>query len=213
MPHKSRFNGSRVLALMSAVMAVATSSLAAQRVALVPDIGVYIPTRDLIDVANGGTLHQQISLSVGGKLDLWFGNRIGIQATGSYAPSRLSFSVTEVGVQPVQEDANIFMGSGRLMVYLVPPTSPVSFLINGGVGLVNRSGTAYADLEDKTDLGGTVGATIGFRLGRVLQLRLSGESYIYNPSFYQQTDVEGRTQNDINLSFGFGIPLLGLGAG
>jgi len=213
MPQQSRSNRARVLALTIVVTAVAGSSLAAQRVALVPDIGVYIPTRDLIDVANGGTLQQQISLSLGGKLDLWFGNRIGIQATGSYAPSQLALTVTEEGVQPVQEDANIFMGSGRVMVYLIPPTSPVSFLINGGVGLVNRSGAAYADLDDRMDIGGTVGATVGFRLGRILQLRLSGESYIYNPSFYEQSDLEGTTQNDINLSFGFGIPLMGLGAG
>ncbi len=203
----------RIIALATLTACIAASSLEAQRISLVPDIGVYIPTQDLIDVANGGTLQQQISLSVGGKLDIWFGSRVGIQATGTYAPSQLSLTVSELGVAPVQEDANIFMGSGRLMLYLIPPTSPVSFLINGGVGMVSRSGAAYATLDDKTDIGGTVGATIGFHLGRIVQLRLSGEGYIYNPSFYDQTEVEGRTQKDINLSFGFGIPLLGLGSG
>ena len=213
MLERSRSRCTSVLAAALFMASIATSSIEAQRIALVPDIGVYIPTRALIDVVDGGTLQQQISLSVGGKLDIWFGSRVGIQATGSYAPSQLSLTVSETGVNPVQEDANIFMGSGRLMVYLIPPTSPVSFLINGGVGLVNRSGTAYADLDDNTDIGGTVGATIGFHLGKLIQLRLSGESYIYNPSFYDQTEFEGRTQNDINLSFGFGIPLLGLGSG
>ena len=213
MLERSRSRCTSVLAAALFMAGIATSSIEAQRIALVPDIGVYIPTQALIDVVDGGTLQQQISLSVGGKLDIWFGSRVGIQATGSYAPSQLSLTVSETGVNPVQEDANIFMGSGRLMVYLIPPTSPVSFLINGGVGLVNRSGTAYADLDDNTDIGGTVGATIGFHLGKLIQLRLSGESYIYNPSFYDQTEFEGRTQNDINLSFGFGIPLLGLGSG
>ncbi len=213
MLERSRSRCTSVLAAALFMASIATSSIEAQRIALVPDIGVYIPTQALIDVVDGGTLQQQISLSVGGKLDIWFGSRVGIQATGSYAPSQLSLTVSETGVNPVQEDANIFMGSGRLMVYLIPPTSPVSFLINGGVGLVNRSGTAYADLDDNTDIGGTVGATIGFHLGKLIQLRLSGESYIYNPSFYDQTEFEGRTQNDINLSFGFGIPLLGLGSG
>ncbi|UCG86999.1 MAG: hypothetical protein JSW71_00165 [Gemmatimonadota bacterium] len=202
-----------VLAAALVTVCLAAGSVQGQRIALIPDIGVYIPTQELINVVDGGTLQQQISLSVGGKLDIWFGNRVGIQATGSYAPSQLSLTVSEFGVSPVQEDANIFMGSGRLMVYLIPPTSPVSFLINGGVGLVNRSGEAYADLDDQTDVGGTVGATIGFHLGRLIQLRLSGESYIYNPSFYDQTEFQGSTQNDINLSFGFGIPLLGLGSG
>ena len=210
---RSPRTSSAVVALVTIVACVATGSLDAQRISLVPDIGVYIPTQDLINVANGGTFQQQISLSVGGKLDVWFGNRVGIQATGTYAPSQLALTVSQAGVAPVQEEANIFLGSGRLMVFLVPPTSPVSFLINGGVGLVRRSGAAYADLEDKTDIGGTVGATIGFHLGRIIQLRLSGESYIYNPSFYDQSEVEGTRQLDVNLSFGFGIPLIGLGSG
>ncbi len=213
MLERSRSRCTSVLAAALFMASIATSAIEAQRIALAPDIGVYIPTRALIDVVDGGTLQQQISLSVGGKLDIWFGSRVGIQATGSYAPSQLSLTVSQTGVDPLQEDANIFMGSGRLMVYLIPPTSPVSFLINGGVGLIKRSGEAYAGLDDNTDVGGTAGATIGFHLGKVIQLRLSAESYIYNPSFYQQTEFEGRTQNDINLSFGFGIPLLGLGSG
>ena len=213
MLERSRNRCTSILAAAVLTGCLTASSLQAQRISLVPDIGVYIPTQDLINVVDGGTLTQQISLSVGGKLDVWFGSRVGIQATGSYAPSQLSLTVSQTGVDPLQEDANIFMGSGRLMVYLIPPTSPVSFLINGGVGLIKRSGEAYAGLDDNTDLGGTVGATIGFHLGKVIQLRLSAESYIYNPSFYQQTEFEGRTQNDINLSFGFGIPLLGLGSG
>lgn len=213
MLERSRSRCTSILAAAVLTGCLTASALQAQRISLVPDIGVYIPTQDLINVVDGGTLTQQISLSVGGKLDIWFGSRVGIQATGSYAPSQLSLTVSQTGVDPLQEDANIFMGSGRLMVYLIPPTSPVSFLINGGVGLIKRSGEAYAGLDDNTDLGGTVGATIGFHLGKVIQLRLSAESYIYNPSFYQQTEFEGRTQNDINLSFGFGIPLLGLGSG
>jgi hypothetical protein len=193
------------------MVAVATSSLTAQGVKLVPDIGVYVPTQDLIDVANGGQLQQQISLSIGGKLDIWFSKRIGIQGTGSYAPSQLTFNTSGPSIQ---EDANIFLGSGRLMIYLIPPTSPVSFMINGGVGLVNRSGAAYAELDDKTDLSGTFGAALGIRVGSFLSLKFSGESYIYNPDFLNSAVEEvSNLQNDLNLSVGFGIPLMGLGAG
>lgn len=190
---------------------VTASHLTAQGVSFAPDVGVYVPTQSLIAAADGGQLEQQISLSVGGKLDIWFSQRVGFQGTGSYAPSRLTFNLSGPSAQ---EDANIFMGSGRLMVYLIPPTSPVSFMVNGGVGIVNRSGAAYTELDDKTDLSGTFGAALGIRMGNFLSLKFSGESYIYNPDFVDSVVDEIKTlQNDLNLSLGFGIPLLGLGAG
>lgn len=199
---------STAVALLAGLTA---SPILAQGVKLVPDIGVYVPTQNLIDVVNGGELQQQISLSIGGKLDIWFSKRIGIQGTGTYAPSQLSFNTSDPSSRV---DANIFMGSGRLMVYLIPPTSPVSFMVNGGVGIVNRSGEAYADLDDRTDLSGTFGAALGIRMGSFLSLKFSGESYIYNPDFLAGLAEEIKTlQNDLNLSVGFGIPLMGLGAG
>jgi hypothetical protein len=206
--YRLKCTGVSTLALLATVT---TSHLAAQGISFAPDIGVYVPTQSLINAANGGQLEQQISFSVGGKLDIWFSNRVGIQGTGTYAPSRLAFNLSGPSAQ---EDANIFMGSGRLMVYLIPPSSPVSFMINGGVGIVNRSGTAYADLDDKTDLSGTFGAALGIRMGNFLSLKFSGESYIYNPDFIDSMVDEIKTlQNDLNLSLGFGIPLMGLGAG
>ena len=90
----------------------------------------------------------------------------------------------------------------------------MSFLVSGGVGVINRSGAFYANAENKTDIGGTVGASAGFRLGSLLHLQVSAEDYVYKP----QAEIPGfgpsdekKTQNDIHLSFGVGIPLLGLG--
>jgi hypothetical protein len=96
----------------------------------------------------------------------------------------------------------------------VPYTSPVAFVVTGGVGVINRSGEFYANVENKTDIGGTLGASARFRLGSLLRLQLSAEDYIYKPKAeipgFGPAD-EKKTQNDIHLSIGIGIPLLGLG--
>ncbi len=184
----------------------------AQRMSLTPDIGVYIPTTALMNLANGQTntlLEQQVSLSFGGKLDIWLTDRFGIQGTGTYAPSRLSVGLNGAGAAT---DANLFIGSGRLAYYVIPRTSIVSFLVNGGVGWLKRSGDAYAGVEDTSDLSGTVGAAIGLRLGPILSIRVSGESYLYKPDFVAEALQIPSTQNDFNLSIGIGVPLLGFGS-
>jgi hypothetical protein len=95
----------------------------------------------------------------------------------------------------------------------VPYTSPVAFVVTGGVGVINRSGEFYSNVQNKTDIGGTVGASARFRVGSLLHLQVSAEDYVYKPKAeipgFGPNDV--KTQNDIHLSFGVGIPLLGLG--
>jgi len=80
--------------------------------------------------------------------------------------------------------------------------------------VINRSGDFYASAANKTDIGGTVGASARFRLGKLLRLQVSAEDYIYKPRAeipgFSPSD-EKKTQNDVHLSFGVGIPLLGLG--
>jgi hypothetical protein len=184
----------------------------AQRISLTPNIGVYIPTTELVKAASGEQFKQEMSFTLGGRLGVMLGNRLGLEFTGAYAPSDLKVTASGFGDQ--SEDANIFTGSGRVSFHIIPASSPVSFLVSGGVGVINRSGASYANAENKTDIGGTVGASAGFRLGSLLRLQVSAEDYVYKP----QAEIPGfspsdekKTQNDIHLSFGVGIPLLGLG--
>ena len=58
-------------------------------------------------------------------------------------------------------------------------TSPVWLTLNGGVSMIRRGGEAYEDAEDKSDFGGVVGATVGFRLGSMLSFYVAAEDYIY----------------------------------
>jgi hypothetical protein len=145
-------------------------------------------------------------------MGIFFTERLGLEVTGSYAPSDLK--VTQSGFGDQQQDANVFTGSGRLSYQLMPFSSPIAFIVTGGVGVVNRSGAFYEGMQDKTDIGGTVGAAVRFRVGSLLRLQISAEDYVYKP----KGDIPGfspgdekKTQNDVHLSVGIGIPLLGLG--
>lgn len=203
---------SRVLMAGSALLAMGAQSAQAQRISLTPNIGVYIPTTELVKAASGEEFKQEMTFTVGGRLGVQLGSRLGLEFTGAYAPSDLKVTSSGVGST---EDANIFTGSGRLSFHVIPTSSPLSFLVTGGVGVINRSGAFYANVDKKTDIGGTLGATAGFRLGSLLRLSVSAEDYLYKP----QAEIPGfgpsdekLTQNDIHLTFGVGIPLLGLGS-
>jgi hypothetical protein len=202
----------RVLSLGGVLLIAGTQSLAAQRISIAPNIGLYVPTTELVKAANGEEFKQEISLTVGGRLGVQLTQRFGLEFTGAYAPSDLK--ITQSGFGDQNQDANVFTGSGRVSYQLVPLTSPIAFMITAGVGVVNRSGDFYAGMQDKTDIGGTAGASARFRLGKLLRIQLSAEDYLYKP----KGDIPGftasdekKTQNDIHLSLGLGIPLLGLG--
>jgi hypothetical protein len=214
-----RFRPSTAAACALTVLALVAGArpAAAQRVSLTPTIGVYVPTADLFRMATGGTAETfkpEASIALGGRFGFWFGRRLGIEATGDYAPGQLKFAA---GGQPTNPDLNTFTGSGRATFFIIPNTSPLYFSVTGGVGYVKRSGKyfdAHPEItsDQRQDWTGTAGATVGFRLGRVLHLHVSADDYIYTPKL-AETDpsFEAKTQNDVHLSFGVGIPLLGLG--
>ncbi|MBA2626562.1 MAG: hypothetical protein H0U85_00965 [Gemmatimonadales bacterium] len=190
-------------------------SAIAQRFSLSPTIGLFIPTAEFYKAATSGNTadlrKQEVSIGLGGRLGIR-GKRVGVEFTGVYAPSKLKFTLA--GEQST-EDANVFTGSGRLTLFVLPTTSLLWFAINGGVGVVHRSGAAYGALTDRTDLAPTAGAQLGFRLGRLVAFTISAEGYAYRPDF-NSADESGSgqsqiTQKDIHLSAGVSIPFLGLG--
>src|SRR5439155_12244211 len=162
------------LIAIGALLGAATSAQA-QKLSLAPTFGVYFPTTELIKAVNGRSFKQEVGIAVGGRLGIAFSRRFGFQATGSYVPSNLRFAFDGTNQTT---DASLFFGAGKLSFFLLPPTSPISFQLNGGVALVKRSGTAYQDLKDKTSVGGTVGAQLGLRLGP-LPLQFAVETYLY----------------------------------
>ncbi|HEU4699093.1 MAG TPA: hypothetical protein VFS40_07935 [Gemmatimonadales bacterium] len=210
-------------ALVALALAAGARPAAAQKLSLSPTIGIYVPTADLYKVATGTTeetFRPELSLTLGGRLGLWVSPRLGIEATGDYAPGKLKF--TTEGQSKV--DANTFTGAGRVTYFVIPNSSPVYLSVTGGVGYVKRSGEFYKGTNPATgqpytsdelsDITGTAGARLGFRLGRLLHLSVGAEDYIYKPDVVKGAgaNVTTKTQHDVHLNFGVGIPLLGLGS-
>jgi hypothetical protein len=132
--------------------------------------------------------------------------RFGILTTVTYAPSDLK---VDLGTgQQVKTDANLLFGSLRATYFVLPITSPVWFSLSGGGSYIRRSGKAYEGAQDKDDIGGVAGATLGFRLGSVLSFYVAADDYIYGTRIDETTlEADKKTQNDVHLAVGFGIPL------
>jgi hypothetical protein len=203
--------GTRLACLALGALAVellAPCPLPAQHVSISPTVGVYIPTTELVKAANGEEFKQEIGIAVGGRLNFAFGPRFGILTSVSYVPSSLRFTVNQ---NETKTDANLLFGSARATVYLLPITAPVWVNINGGASLVHRGGQAFENAEYKTDYGGVVGATVGFHLGSLVNFYVAGDDYIYGARLEDETlGVDSKkTQNDVQLAVGLGVPLGG----
>ena len=188
-----------------AALAILPASAQAQRVSLSPTIGVYIPTSELVKATEGQEFKQEVALSVGGRLGVTVSPRFGIETSVSYVPSSLRFTFEET---ETTTDANLLLGTLRASFHAIPITSPVWLTLSGGASMIRRGGEAYDDVEDRNDVGGVVGATVGFRLGSALSFYVAAEDYIYGT---RVEDAElgdlSRTQNDVQIALGFGFPV------
>ncbi|HEU4828811.1 MAG TPA: hypothetical protein VFT04_06420 [Gemmatimonadales bacterium] len=191
------------LAFIGAGLAFAAAPLAAQ-ISISPTIGVYIPTAELAKAAAGEEFKQEISLLVGGRLGIGFSQRLGLTVTADYSPSELRFNAA--GAEE-RTPGNILTGSGRLTFNVLPPASPLLFMVHGGASVIRRGGEAFEDQLDRTDIGGVAGATVGLRVGSLLSFYVNADDYIYNATFEGGTATEQVMQHDIHLSFGLGVPI------
>jgi hypothetical protein len=196
------------IAALALLALLSPAAASAQKVSLSPTIGVYIPTTELLKAANGDEFKQQVGLAVGGRLGLNFSPRLGLLTTVTYVPSDLKLDLATG--QQVKDKANLLFGSVRATYYVLPVTAPVWLNVNGGGSYVRRSGDAYQDATDKDDIGGVVGTTLGFHLGSLLSFYVAADDYIYGTRIDETTlEADKKTQNDVHLSVGFGIPLGG----
>ncbi len=168
-------------------------------VSLAPWAGVYIPTKN-----SPGTLvalKRDVSVIGGARLTFWGTGILGFEATGGYAPAKIS------GETLNETNTNLFVASARLLLALSPVTNRVGFYIAGGPALLTRGRNTFDDDKSNTDFGANAG--LGFRFGlgerNNSAVRLDLEDYLYNGDFGGGDDF----QNDLVASLGVEIPLGG----
>ena len=184
--------------LVAALTLAATATPEAQQLSLTPQLGFYIPTEKLVQLASGGgTGELEAGPSFGLRLGLWFGDRIGLEATGSYVPT--TFRLAQGSQQLQSEQARLFVATGQFVVFLVPRTSPVSIWLDAGVGTVSRGGAAFSQESDRTDIAGTAGAGIAISLGG-MALSAAADFLGYTASYTVSSQTEAKLeQRDIHV--------------
>ena len=178
---------------------------------LTPYVGVLVPTKDLLDYQSEIT-KLSTAVTLGGRIGIGLGSRIGIEGDIGYSPGSFDFSSSGASVNT---DVKIWTGSGKLIVYLIPRTSPLWLGVSGGVGAVRHSFKKSSDgtpspIEAGTDVGGVLGASAGIRIGPLLAVHVGAEDYLYNASFdVNGTRTGGLTQHDLRFTGGIRIPFIG----
>ena len=196
-------NLTRIPAFLVATALCVAAPRAAQAqggVSLAPWAGVYIPTRNNVgDLDNA--LSRDVSVIGGARLTFWGTGVLGFEATGGYAPAKIS------GETLNETNTNLFVANARLLLALSPVTNRVGFYIAGGPALLTRGKNTFDDDKSRTDFGANVGAGLRFGLGERNNsaIRLDFEDYMYNGDFGGGDDF----QNDLVASLGVEIPLGG----
>lgn len=196
-------NISKIPAFLVATALCVAAPRAAQAqggVSLAPWAGVYIPTRNSVgDLDNA--LSRDVSVIGGARLTFWGTGVLGFEATGGYAPAKIS------GETLNETNTNLLVASARLLLALSPVTNRVGFYIAGGPALLTRGKNTFDDDKSRTDFGANVGAGLRFGLGERnnAAIRLDFEDYLYNGDFGGGDDF----QNDLVASLGVEIPLGG----
>jgi hypothetical protein len=94
---------------------------AAQRLSLRPQIGIYVPTKDLVALSQSGDVSKlQAGPSFGAALGLRFGSHLGIEVTGTYVPTTFSQGI---GGSFAKQDAKLFLGNAQVVFHVLPPSS------------------------------------------------------------------------------------------
>ena len=189
-----------VLALTFVVAGPATAQLPGIEIS--PYVGGYIPVTDLVD-------EQDIDLTASHKEAFAFGGRVGVNlpgplgVEGSFLYALSDLESDDQG-EVVDTDAAVWAASGKLIYEFGLPAAPVSFNVNGGLALIGRTGDAYENADETTDVGGVVGAGLQVGLPGLWSIRFDVEDYLY--SFQAEgepgEEFDSQFQNDVVISAG-----------
>jgi hypothetical protein len=161
--------------------------------------GWYLPTKEEGLQASGNRdVHRRGSIAFGGRFTYWTTKSVGLEFTGGFSPARVSVLST-VGRFP--HSTNLLMGSGKVVLNLIPTSSSFGLVIGGGLAGLHVQKSVADPTVSQTNVGGIGSA--GLRIpvfGRAV-LRGDVDAYLYNGDF----GLGGKFTQDLVFSGGLSL--------
>ncbi len=192
-----------LILLLGLVPAPALAQSRGTHLSLRPQIGIYVPTENLVQVSQTGAIGKlQAGPSFGAAVGLQFGSHFGVEANGAYVPTTFEAG-TSGSFQ--KQNARLFLGSALAVIHILPSTSPVLLFVDGGVGVISHGGVAFTSEAKNTNLSGVAGAGVGIRLGGI-QLIAGTDLYRYTANYQgSQQTASQLSQTDFAIKLGLSL--------
>jgi len=211
-------SGSRCARLVTAIAVGAALGappvcLAAQgKAEFTPFVGAYIPAGNLID-ESGAVVKQKTTVIFGGRVGVSITDRLGIEGSFGYAPSKLEFSDASGSADT---SAHVLLASARLLVGLGPAGKSSSWHLIVGGGLVSHGGAGWDAFEaaagetvsGKTKFNGVAGIGGKFKVGSMVSVLVDVEDNLFSAKFSTSSgETQSKFNNDIVAGLGLAISL------
>jgi hypothetical protein len=182
--------------------------LLAQEVQFRPRAGLYLPTK--VSLHHGTLrLRQTVGVSLGAQLVLRFNERFDLFTGLTYIPAHATIRHTGDGLDLGAQSHRLAVATGA-NYRLLPRERPLSWVVRTGLGLEFGGGQTLEHLPRTSTLTGLVSTTLRLRVGRILTIDARIRDRFYRAEFGGAV-ARGRRHKAFQVSFGLGVPLLGLG--
>jgi len=200
------------------LLPVSVQRVEAQRIQFTPSFGMYLPhgaaLLDQPSSSDGPALRKAPvgAALFGTRLALWFSRSVGIEGNLGYSPGLIAVKSGNGTVDDVS--AKLVLASLTAQ-YRISPTqhNALGFQFGSGVGVVNRSGRAWADTPANPSPALVLTTGMHARLDprRRLTIRAELEDYISWPKYQTTRSFTTGVYNDLLFTIGLGIPITGHG--
>jgi hypothetical protein len=204
--------------LAAGLIPVVSQRVQAQRIQFTPSFGMYLPhgapLLDQPSSSDGPALRKAPvgAALFGSKLAVWLSRRVGVEGNLGYSPGLIAVKSGNGTVSDVS--ARLVLASVTAQ-YRISPTqhNALGFQFGSGVGVVNRSGRAWADTPAKASPAFVLTTGMHTRLDprRRLTIRAELEDYVSWPKYQTTRSFTTGVYNDLLFSIGLGIPITGSG--
>ena len=202
--------------VLPALLALSAAPLSAQvTVDFTPQIGLYVPLKDLTvgtDATTGLSLTQRArpKFTIGGRLGLWLAPAFGFEGVVDYNNSSVK---SVLGGLPTSPDisSHFFASTARAMMKIGSGRG-VAVILSAGGGLVDRGGDFISGTNPplttytgRTDLAGAGGIAFLVPLSRVVAARIAVDGLTYKASYSNAIFGSTGSQRQYDLVITFGL--------